>query len=88
MAYRKKSRTAYGAKRSGGYSRSRGRSRSKRGSYSSGRSRTVGRAKGGSVQHTVRIVLEHPASNPMSTVPMALPIGVKVDTSKPQKSKF
>jgi len=86
MAYRKYSRTSRSSSRSGGYRRSSSRARGKRSGYASGRSRTVGRFKGGPVQHTVRIVLEHPASNPMATVPM--PVGMKDDTAKPQKAKF
>lgn len=88
MAYRKSSRTSRGSSRRGGYSRSRRTARAPRRAYSSGRARSVGRSKGGSMQHTVRIVLEHPANNPMSTVPVAMPVGVKIDNGKPMKAKF
>lgn len=74
MAYRKKS---FGARRSSG---SRGMRRTA-GRRSAGGGRSAGRTGG---QHTLRIVLEHPASNPMMTAP----VGMKVDTAAPARAKF
>lgn len=76
MAYRRRGR-------SGGSRRSRSTSRraSGRRGFSS-RSRRSGSGSRG-VQHTVRIVMEHPASNPMLTVPVGQTVA-----APPGKARF
>lgn len=75
------------------YRRGRSSSSSKRGRVSRNRGRSVsgrrvssrGRSNASPARHqTLRIVLEHPPSNPQLTVP----VGRMVDTSVPQKAKF
>lgn len=82
MAYRKssyRSRTHRSASRA---SRSRGRfgggRRASRGGVRRGNSRV---ARGSA--HTLRIVMEHPASNPMMTVP----VGMQQATASPRGGK-
>lgn len=80
MAYRSRSRS----RRSGARRVSTGRQRGVRRSRMSNRGNT--RRSGGSAGRgqTLRIVLEHPASNPM----MVAPVGQKVDVSTPARARF
>lgn len=69
MAYRKSRRSSgYRRSSSRGKSRSYGGTRSRRSSYG----RRTSRARGSRGQQMVRIVLEHPPSNPMLTVPVGM----------------
>ena len=79
MAYTKKR-----ASGRGGYSRSRRSYSAPRRTSKRSRRYSAGGSKGRAVQHTVRIVLEHPTANPMMTVP----VGQQVDTSVPKKARF
>lgn len=76
MAYRRNSGRSRRSSRSNGGRRSYSRQRAGRRAGRGGRRAAP--------QQTVRIVLENPASNPMMTVP----VGMKVDTTKPRKAAF
>lgn len=67
----------------GGNRRGRSASRSVRG-RSRVRARSGSRRSGG--QQTLRIVMEHPAANPMISLPT--PLGQRRDTSVPMRARF